>query len=68
MMVTKKGFASLPLNVLYGYLLLALVILSYNGINRAYIALFGATDQVPVGWNRFFSACWSWGGICCCWP
>ena len=49
MMVTRKGFASLPLNILYGYLLLFLVILSYNGINAGYIALTGPTDTIPVG-------------------
>jgi hypothetical protein len=49
MMVTAKGFKSLPLNLLYGYLLLAAVVLSYNGINGAWIALTGPTDTIPVG-------------------
>ena len=49
MMLTRKGFVSLPLNLLYGYLLLALVILSYNAINAAAIALTGPTDSIPVG-------------------
>ena len=49
MMVTAKGFKSLPLNLLYGYVLLAAVVLSYNGINGAVIALTGKTDTIPVG-------------------
>ena len=49
MMVTGKGFKTLPLNILYGYLLLALVVLSYNGINLVAVALTGAEDTVPVG-------------------
>ena len=49
MMVTAKGFKSLPLNLLYGYLLLAAVVLTYNGINGAWIALTGPTDTIPVG-------------------
>lgn len=49
MMVTGKGFKTLPLNILYGYLLLALVVLSYNGINLVAVALTGAKDTIPVG-------------------
>jgi hypothetical protein len=49
MMVTRKGFVSLPLNILYGYVLLALTVLSYNAINGAWIALTGPTDTLPVG-------------------
>lgn len=49
MMVPAKGFKSLPLNILYGYLLLAMTVLSYNGINAVILAISGAKDTVPVG-------------------
>jgi hypothetical protein len=49
MMVTGKGFKTLPLNILYGYLLLALVVLSYNGINAVAISITGEKDKIPVG-------------------
>ena len=49
MMFPKKGFRSLPLNVLYGYWLLFFVVLTYNGVNALWIALTGPTDTVPVG-------------------
>ena len=49
MMFPKKGWKSLPLNILYGYWLLAMVVLSYNGINALAIAVTGPADTLPVG-------------------
>ena len=49
MMLPQKGFWTLPLNVLYGYLVLFLVVTTYNVINSAVIAVTGAADTVPLG-------------------
>ena len=49
MMVTRKGTAGLFLNVLYGYLLLLLVYLLYNGINIAAGRLLGTEGAVVLG-------------------
>lgn len=49
MMVTRKGTAGLLLNVLYGYLLLILVYLLYNGINLAAGQLLGTPGIVVLG-------------------
>jgi len=49
MMVSRKGFSSLFLNVGYGYGLLALVYLLYNGINLAASRISGVPDLVFLG-------------------
>lgn len=50
MMVTRKTFTSLFLNIVYGYVLLFLVYLLYNAINIVAIRLFGLPDnQVVLG-------------------
>lgn len=50
MMFPKKGFVSLPLNVLYAFAVLACVVTTYNVLNIALIALSGApADSVPLG-------------------
>ena len=49
MMVTGKGFRTLPLNLLYAYWLLFLTVLTYNAVNAAVIAAGGLQDTVPVG-------------------
>lgn len=48
-MVTRRGTAGLLLNVLYGYFLLFLVYLLYNGINIAAGALLGTPGIVVLG-------------------
>ena len=49
-MVTKKGAPGLLLNVLYGLVILACVVASYQGLNRLLIAVTGAArDSVPLG-------------------
>ena len=50
MMVPRKSFASLPLNILHSGAVLFLVFTAYNAINRALIAFTGAAeDAVPLG-------------------
>lgn len=49
MMVSRKGYSSLFLNILYGYLVLFLVFLLYNGINLAAAGITGVPDRVVLG-------------------
>lgn len=50
MMVTRKTYSGLFLNILYGYVVLFLVFTLYNVINIAAIRLFGLPgDQVVLG-------------------
>ena len=46
----RKGFWSLPLNVLHAGVIMFLVYTAYNALNRALIALRGLPgDAVPLG-------------------
>ena len=49
MMFGKKGFISLPLNILYGFLLLGCVVMTYNVINGTITAASGERESVPLG-------------------
>lgn len=49
MMVTRKGTFGLFLNILYGYLVLFLVFLLYNGINIVASRLMGTAGTVVLG-------------------
>ena len=49
MMFPKKGFHTLFLNILYGFVILALVYGLYTGINRAAARITGAGDTVFLG-------------------
>lgn len=49
MMFPKKGYASFPLNVLYGYVIITLVFFSYHLINLVIITATGAVDTIPLG-------------------
>lgn len=49
MMFGRKGFVSLPLNILYGFVLLALVVMTYNTINSAVAVSTGKTEEVALG-------------------
>ena len=49
MMFPKKGFVSLPLNILYAFVLLVCVIGTYNAVNALCLAVSGQKDMVPVG-------------------
>lgn len=49
MMLPQKRFATLPLNILYGYLVLLCVVMTYQVINTALISLTGAVGTIPLG-------------------
>ena len=49
MMVTKKGFISLPLNVIYAFVLLACIVGTYNAVNAVWLAASGQQDTIPLG-------------------
>lgn len=49
MMVTKRGFISFPLNILYSTVLLILVGLTYTLINVTVNAITGQTDAIALG-------------------
>ena len=50
MMFPRKGFVSLPLNVLHGFVVMFLVYTAYNALNGAWIALNGLeAEAVPLG-------------------
>ena len=49
MMCPQRRYISLPLNILYGFLLLLLVVTTYNVLNRVILALTGPRDSVPLG-------------------
>ncbi len=66
MMFSQKRYISLPLNVLYGFLLLFCVVSTYNGINGLILSVTKAQDTIPVmvepilfglftmGWDMLF--------------
>ena len=49
MMFPKKKYVSLPLNVLYAFLLLFCVVTTYNVINAVCLSVTGAQDTLPLG-------------------
>ena len=49
MMFPQKRFISLPLNVLYGFVLLFFVVTTYNVLNMLIVSVSGAEDTVPLG-------------------
>ncbi len=49
MMFPQKRYVSLPLNVLYAFLLLFCVVTTYNGINALLLMGDTARDTVPLG-------------------
>ena len=48
LMVTKRGFISFPLNILYAFAVLLLVFLLYTGINLVIVSITGKPDTVPL--------------------
>lgn len=67
-LVTLKGFWSMPLNILYGMVLIAAVVGSYHVINVVLMKLLGATELVlgvePIlfgvfatAWDSLFIGC-----------
>ena len=49
MMFPRNSFSTLPLNIVYGYVILFLVVLTYNAVNAFLIAATGAQDKIPLG-------------------
>ena len=49
MMFPQKRYISLPLNVLYAFLLLFCVVTTYNGINGLLLMGSTARDNIPLG-------------------
>lgn len=66
MMFPKKKYVTLPLNIIYAFLLMIFVVTTYNVLNRFILLLTGAKDTVPLGvgpilfgvfvtlWDQFF--------------
>lgn len=48
-MVTKQGYVSFPLNILYAFVVLFCVFMFYTGVNTALSAITGTTDKVFLG-------------------
>lgn len=48
-MVRHKGVAGMAMNLLYAFILLGLVVITYDIINRIAVGVTGAADTVPVG-------------------
>ena len=49
MMYPQKKYITFPLNILHAFVLLALVVTTYQVINLGIVALTGAKDTVPLG-------------------
>ena len=49
MMFPKKGFMTLPLNIVYGYVILALVVAVYTAINTAAAQITGDPERIVLG-------------------
>ena len=49
MMFPQKSYATFPLNILYAFVVLFLVYMTYNVLNLAIIRLTGVEDKVPLG-------------------
>ena len=54
MMVTRKTYSGLFLNILYGYVVLFLVYTLYNVINLAAVRITGVADRVVLGGEPVF--------------
>ena len=48
-MVRRKGVTGMAMNLLYAFILLGLVVITYDIINRIAVGVTGAADTVPVG-------------------
>ena len=62
MMFPRKAFYTLPLNIVYAYLLLFLVVTTYNAVNAAILGLGLAQGGTPLGVGPIlfgvFTAAW----------
>ena len=53
MMFPKKGFITLPLNIIYGYVVLIFVFMSYSAINTVVAQITGNWEMVALGVEPF---------------
>ena len=62
MMFPKRKFVTLPLNVLYAFLILLCVVTTYNLVNTVLVSITGAQDTVPLGVGPIFFGifCMAW--------
>lgn len=62
MMFPKRKFITLPLNVLYAFLILLCVVTTYNLVNTVLVSITGAQDTVPLGVGPIFFGifCMAW--------
>ena len=62
MMFPKRKFITLPLNVLYAFLILLCVVTTYNLVNMVLVSITGAQDTVPLGVGPIFFGifCMAW--------
>ena len=49
MMVSRKGIPGLVMNILYAFVLVGLVVMTYNVINTVIAGITSAEDTVPLG-------------------
>ncbi len=49
MMFPEKKFVTLPLNILYAFLIIFFVVMTYNFINMGIMAVTGNHDTIPLG-------------------
>ena len=54
MLVTRKPYSGLFLNILYGYVVLFLVYTLYNAVNLAAVRITGVADRVVLGVEPVF--------------
>jgi len=48
-MVRHKGVAGMAMNLVYAFVLLGLVVITYDIVNRIAVGITGTSDTVPVG-------------------
>ena len=53
MMFPKKGFITLPLNIVYGYVILLFVFMIYTTVNAVAVRITGNTEQIVLGVEPF---------------
>lgn len=62
MMFPKKGFITLPLNILYGFVILLCVVMTYHLINAGLMAVTGDHERIFLGVEPIlfgvFAAAW----------
>nr|SIP63206.1 hypothetical protein [uncultured bacterium] len=49
MMFPKRRFLTLPLNIIYSFVILFCVVMTYQAVNTVLVSMTGAQDSVPLG-------------------